>query len=154
MKIKRYLCAFAAMLVILCGCGADSSEPGRVETITIAQLKEKMDKQEDFALVFTMTWCGHCATFMDMLDGYLPDHNVVVYDLVVDNEADYDKALEELKPLFPDFTGTPDLYYVEQGNIKSRFWDEFEDEGLDEITFHKWVKKYNLLDKETTTSSL
>ncbi len=156
MKLKRYLFAVAAALLLLGGCSSDSGEPGRVERISSATVAEKKNNQEDFAIVLTQTGCGHCTTFHNMLDKYLPDHNVVVYEVMLDWENDKkgaQKTLNDLEAIFPDFNGTPDLYYIEKGEIKSRFWDEpeAESEGLSEDSFHQWVKKYQLLDREESS---
>lgn len=156
MRIKRYLCAFAAVLMLVSGCG-DKGTPGKLEMINTAALSEKINNKEDFALVITQTGCGHCTTFHNMLNEYLPDHNVIVYEVLLDWDNDKEgaqKALAELEAQFPDFTGTPDLYYMEKGEIKSRFWAEeaYQNEGLSEMSFHSWVKKYNLLDREESSS--
>lgn len=138
------MCAFAALLLLLTGCGnGKKHEPGRVETITTAQLVEKMDNQENLVVVFTQTGCGHCKTFMKMLEDYLPDHNLVLYDVVIDTESDYEGAMKQLTKRFPDFTGTPDINYVEKGELKSRFWSEKE--TLSEKTFDAWVETHDLL---------
>lgn len=148
MRISRYFCFFVSLLLLVSGCSSSSGEPGRLETIDTEQLIEKMNQQEDLVLVFTMSDCIHCQNFKEMLDGYLPDHNVVLYEVVVDMESNPEQALKELESRFPDFTGTPDLYILEQGKIKSRFWEEYEEVGLDETSFHSWVKKYGHLDRK------
>lgn len=147
MKLKKYMCAFVALLVVLSGCSGSgtTSEPGKVETITTAQVVEKMNNKEEFVVVFTQTTCDHCKIFMNMLDEYLPKHNITMYDMILDHEGNREQALKELGTLFPDFTGTPDIYYVKDGKIESRFWDEYQSEGLTETTFNAWVNKHELL---------
>ncbi len=147
MKLRRYLCVFVFIAFALCGCGGNennvknetTAEPGKVEKITTAQLVEKMNQKEDFALVFTQTTCGHCQVFLSLLDDYMKDHNVLLYDMVLDEEPDVDAALEQLKTVFPDFTATPDVYYVEKGVIKSRFLGEYESVGV--CNLPDWVYK-------------
>lgn len=150
MKLKRYICVFTFVLLALCGCGSGNSnettkEPGKVVEITTDQLLTKVNEKEDLAVVFTQTTCGHCETFLKMMDNYMRNHNVVLYNMVLDKEADVDKALKKLKEVFPEFTSTPDIYFVEKGEIKSRFWTEFKEQGLDAETFHDWVMKYGLM---------
>lgn len=150
MKIKTYICILAAMLLVVGGCGSKQKEKenkyaaGYIEGITTAQLVEKLDNKESFTIVFTQTECTHCKTFMKMLNEYLPDHNLILYDLILDKEEHREEALTKLEELFPEFTGTPDIYYVENGKIKSRFWNEGYG-GLEEATFNEWVEKHNLL---------
>ena len=150
MKLKRYLCVFMFAALALCGCGGEKSgettaAPGKVVDITADALLKKVNDKEDFALVFTQTTCGHCETFLKMMESYMKNHNVVLYIMVLDKESDVDKALKKLKEPFPEFTSTPDIYYVEKGVIKSRFWSEFQEKGLDAETFHEWVMKYGLM---------
>lgn len=151
MKIKRYLCVFLFVLLSLVGCGGSekdnetTKEPGKVVEITTNDLIKKMNDKEDFVLVFTQTTCGHCETFLSMMDKYMKDHNVVLYNMVLDKESDVDEALKKLKNVFPEFTATPDIYCVEKGEIKSRFWKEYQEQGLDDKTFHEWVMKYGLM---------
>lgn len=150
MKLRRYLCVFAFVLLALSGCGSKTSgetteTPGKVVEITTDELLKKVNDKEDFSLVFTQTTCGHCETFLEMMDTYMKNHNVVLYNMVLDKEADVDKALKKLKEAFPEFTATPDIYYVEKGEVKSRFWTEYQEKGLDEKTFHEWVMKYGLM---------
>lgn len=155
MKLKTYMCIFATLLVVVSGCGTgegngkqDSKkyEAGHVEAITTAQLVEKMQNKESFTMVFTQTTCSHCKTFLEMLNGYLPNHNLVIYDMILDKEANREQSLKECETLFPEFTGTPDIYYVENGEIRSRFWNEGFD-SLTKDTFNEWVEKYDLLGK-------
>lgn len=148
MRIQRYLVLWVSFLLLLSGCHSGSATPGRMESITTLQLEEKMKQQEDMVVVFTMSTCVHCQTFKEMLEDYLPDHNVVLYEVMFDQEANPEQALKELETMFPDFTGTPDLYILEKGKIKSRFWDEYQEVGLDETSFHSWIKKYDQLDRE------
>ena len=150
MKIRRYLCVFAFVLISLVGCGGEkdndtTKEPRQVVEINTDALVKKMNDKEDFAIVFTQTTCGHCETFLGLMDTYMKNHNVTLYNLVLDKEADVDEALKKLKTVFPEFTATPDIYCVEKGIIKSRFWTEYQDKGLDKDTFHEWVMKYGLM---------
>lgn len=150
MKIKTYFFIFATLLLVVSGCSSKKEEKqnkydaGHIEAITTAQLVEKMENKESFTIVFTQISCSHCKTFLKMLNEYLPDHNLVIYDLILDNEPNREEALQQCEELFPEFTGTPDIYYVESGKIKSRFWNEGYSE-LDESSFNKWVETYDLL---------
>lgn len=134
-------------MLLLTGC--QSGPAGRIENITALQLQEKMSNKETFAVVMTQTTCGHCKTFLKEMDKYLKSHNMVLYDLVLDKEPNYDQSLKELTTIFPKFTGTPDIYYIEDGAVQSRFYDELDaGEGLDAKTFHTWAENHNLLIEE------
>ena len=85
-----------------------------MENITVAKMQEMVDKKESFAIVFTQTTCSHCIEFKKMLDGYLLDHNVVLYDVVLDEApASQRKSdLNTIRKTFPGMNETPSLYYV------------------------------------------
>lgn len=142
MKLKRYLCFFAVCLFLLVGCGAK----GSVKEINTKELITKLDNKESFIISFSQTTCPHCITFKEMLDGYLKKQEVTVYDVVLDKEDDFDWAIGQLETKFPSFNGTPDVYIIENGQIKSRLWDELEaGEGFTEDNFHNWLTKYGIV---------
>ena len=108
MKEFIRLCGIAACtLLLLTGCSSKyerDDEPGRVENITVAKMQEMVDKKESFAIVFTQTTCSHCIEFKKMLDGYLLDHNVVLYDVVLD-EAPASQRKSDLNTIRKTFPG-------------------------------------------------
>lgn len=152
MKLKHLWCIFTVFLV-LSGCGNSKSENELttekqpivenkpiLESIPTSKVLENMKMEETFVLVFTQTTCTHCQTFKAMLQQYRPDQQLHVKEMILDQEADRNQALKDLEPVFPEFTGTPDLYYIEKGEIKSRFWNEYEE--ISEENFDEWIHKY------------
>lgn len=150
-KIIR-LCSIAACtLLLFTGCGSKyerDDNPGRVENITVSQMQKKIENKESFAIVFTQTTCSHCIDFKKMLDGYLLDHNVVLYDVVLD-EAPASQRKSDLKKIretFPEMNETPSLYYVKDGKMDNLL--ENGDDGLTEEKFDNWVQRYKLDEKK------
>ena len=135
MKEFIRLCGIAACtLLLLTGCSSKyerDDEPGRVENITVAKMQEMVDKKESFAIVFTQTTCSHCIEFKKMLDGYLLDHNVVLYDVVLDEAPASQRK---------------SLYYVKEGKLENLL--ENGDDGLTEEKFDSWVQRYKLDEKK------
>lgn len=147
MKLKKWICAIILGVTFLSGCQSTSKTPGKIEPITALQLVEKVENKETFTLIFTQSWCPHCKTFLAAMEDYLPTHNVVLYEVVLDEEPNVDQSYKECTTLFPGLeNGTPDLYYVENGEIKSRFWDdEAGKDGLSKDSFDAWAKTYDIL---------
>lgn len=143
MKFMKYIMAFSACFLLV-GCGSGKpSQPGKIEEISITTLREKMQNGEDFAVVITQLTCGPCGKFLEMLNEYLPDHNVVIYDVVMDNQgASRSVVADELEKIFPEFTGTPDLNYIKGGKLDNQFWADYD--ALDLKNFKDFVKKNNL----------
>ena len=152
MKKFIRLCGISACtLLLLTGCSSKyerDDEPGRVENITVAKMQEMVDKKESFAIVFTQTTCSHCIEFKKMLDGYLLDHNVVLYDVVLDEApASQRKSdLNTIRKTFPGMNETPSLFYVKEGKLENLL--ENGDDGLTEEKFDSWVQRYKLDEKK------
>lgn len=147
--MKRIMTIFCCMLVLLTsGCSSykRDTSAGKVEKITIEQMEQKIKNKETFTILFTQSWCGNCQTFLTMLEDYLPNHHVVVYDLVFDKDpiTDQKERLERVQKVFPSMTATPIVYYVEKGELKSELTSD--DDGLTQSRFDDWVQK-NEIDK-------
>lgn len=145
MKLKKFILMGCAILLLTAGCGKKVlDEPGIVSELSYSQLQEKMDNKETFVMVFTQTTCTHCVTFKKMLDEeYLPYYDVEMFDFVLDHQSgERSELTKNLEVSFPNFTGTPDVYYIENGVVKERFWD-VKDE-LSEEQFHDWMKNKDL----------
>lgn len=142
MKLKHLCCIFAACL-LLAGCGSTEKKAEYqpvLEGLSTSKVLENMKMEESFVLVFTQTTCSHCQTFKAMLNQHRSDLQIHVKEMVLDAESDRNQALKDLEPVFPEFTGTPDLYYIEKGEIKSRFWNEYDE--INEANFDEWIHKY------------
>lgn len=145
MKLKKVFLMGCAILLMATACGQKKlDEPGIVTDLSYATLEEKLANKETFVMVFSQTTCSHCITFKNMLnEEYLPYYDLEMFDFVLDHQSIERKELnEKLKVNFPNFTGTPDIYYIENGVVKERFWDSNEE--LNEEQFHEWMKDKNL----------
>ncbi|MEF2782040.1 thioredoxin [Erysipelotrichaceae bacterium HCN-30851] len=150
-KIGKLFAVLGMLLVFLTGCGSSyerDTSTGEVINIRVAEMQEMIDNKESFAIVFTQTTCGHCIEFKEMLNTYLLDHNVVLYDVVLD-EAPADERKSELNTIretFPGMNQTPSLYYVKDGEMENQL--ENGEEGLTEERFDDWVQRYKLDEKK------
>lgn len=147
MKFKKLIACCLALSFLLAGCGSGKDkEAGTIDTITLEALQEKINNKEDLTLVFTLKDCIHCKKFHTLLSEYLPTHNLTIYEVVLDEQTiSYEKVVESIKPTFPEYKGTPDVYYVEDGAVKERFWNSYP--ALDEKNFKAFVDKHDLLVK-------
>lgn len=131
---------------ILCGCTATyqrDTSAGNIRTITLTEMEEKLNKEETFALVFTQEYCMDCIHFKEMLDSYLLNHHVIVYDILLDKEAaSPSENVKRIRPHFPKFNSTPDLYYIENGKVKNRYMDSHKE--IKETEFDEWIQEYKL----------
>lgn len=150
-KIGKLCAVFCMLLIFLTGCGSSyerDTSAGEVVNITVAEMQEMIDKKESFAIVFTQTTCAHCIEFKEMLNTYLLDHNVVLYDVVLDEApADQRKSdLNTIRETFPGMNQTPSLYYVKDGELENQL--ENGEEGLTQKRFDDWVQRYKLDEKK------
>ncbi len=150
-KIGKLCAVLCMLLVFLTGCGSSyerDTSAGEVVNITVAEMQEMIDKKESFAIVFTQTTCAHCIEFKEMLNTYLLDHNVVLYDVVLDEApADQRKSdLNTIRETFPGMNQTPSLYYVKDGELENQL--ENGEEGLTQKRFDDWVQRYKLDEKK------
>lgn len=141
--MKKFLCiGLCALCFLITGCSAK-----RIKDTTVEQMKEKMDQKESFAIVFTQPNCGYCNKFKKMLDTYLPDHDVTLYEVSLNrdvmSEDEFNAMLEDIRVYFPEMNGTPDLYYVKDGKIEDHFDADAVDLG-EEKNFNDWVDKHQL----------
>lgn len=151
--MKKLLCiSFCVLSLLITGCA--KADLGKMVDISQEQLAEKMDNKDSFIVVFTQPTCGYCNEFKKMLEDYLPDHGVTLYDLSIDrkvlSEEELDELLEKIHVHFPDMSSTPDLYYVKDGEIVSNFDADKIDLNVEE-NFNAWIDQYELnTDKDYT----
>ena len=150
--MKKFACILmVAFTVMLSGCSSSyerDTNAGEVINITVNEMTEKINKKDTFAIVFTQTTCTHCINFKNMLSGYLLDHNVTLYDVVLDEapKEEQQKNLDTIRKTFPGLKDTPSLYYVTDGKMDTMF--EMGKDGITKDKFDNWVQEYRLDEKK------
>lgn len=139
-------------IMLLSGCSSSyqrDTQAGEVVTLSVTDMETKINNKEDFVVVFAQSWCTHCKAFNAMLQEYLPNHHVIVYEVVLDKDPDLsrEKAIEIVQSYFPDMTGTPSIYYLEEGEIKNKM-DTSGENGLSDENFDHWIVKYRIDEKK------
>lgn len=153
--MKRWMIMFCTFVMILTGCAnnseyARSSAKGELKESNLEEIYTKFDQKDDFVLLITFSFCGHCQDLKAVLVPYLENHKVVVYELVMDkltpNNADYEVAKDKLNTYLKDYEGTPSFYYIEDGKKKDEIigFSKPED-GKDAMTpYDDLFQKYQI----------
>ena len=149
--MKRWILAALSLSLILCGCASSSykrsTERGEIYKISLAAMLDKVQRKDTFAVMLTQTYCGYCQDFEEMLTAYLKDHDITMYNVILDEEeATPQENLELIRPVFPDFGSTPGIFYVEKGVEKSHL--KPKDGEIDDSLLDEWLQEYQLDRKE------
>lgn len=122
------------------------TNPGEVINITMAQMEEKMANNETFVVCFATTYCMYCKQLHVILDDYLKDHHVVIYQVILDLEnATEEENLTVIHKYFEEFYTTPGVFYVKKGINKSYL--NMYTLGIEEEIIDQWVRE-NQIDKK------
>lgn len=152
MKLKKgLLIAVFLFAVLLSGCGSsdyerDSSE-GEIKQITLSQMDTMITQGKSFAVMLTTTYCGYCQDFHMLLNEYLKDHHVIMYEVVLDLEnATESENLAIINRHIKDFSTTPGVFYIKDGKEKSHLLPDAQ--GIHEQLLDEWVVENQLDQKE------
>lgn len=146
-QMRKYIAIACCMLLLLSGCSSAyerDTQPGEVVTTGIDELEQMMADGEDFAVIFTQSWCTHCQALLTMLDDYLKDHHVIVYDVVIDADPEYTAAdaAKKVMAMFEDLENTPTAFYVVDGKPGNIL--ESGEDGMSEEMFDNWVQHHKI----------
>ena len=94
----------------------DNFKTNYVTSISIDELKEKIDNKESFILVFTQDTCSHCKAYLPTLTKIGKEYNLTFYDLSTTNLSDEDKNYVRS---IANYTGTPTTIFIENGEEKN-----------------------------------
>ena len=88
----------------------------------------------------------YCRRLHSILDDYLKDHHVSIYQVVLDLEnATEEENLEKIHKHFEEFYTTPGVFYVKKGKNKS-YLDTYT-LGIEEDVIDQWIRE-NQIDKK------
>ena len=150
MRIKKYLCVAILFAALLAGCKSSgyerSSEPGEIKEITLSQMDTMITQGKTFTVMLTTTYCGYCQEFHVLLNEYLKDHHLVIYEVVLDKEnATEQENLAIINRHISNFTTTPGVFYIEAGKEASHLVPDAQ--GIHEKLLDDLVVEHQL-DKE------
>lgn len=150
MKLKKMLLCLTLCFMI-CGCSSNdeylrSNKQGKVIDITLAEMKEKIEDGDTFAIAFVTTYCNYCLQFHTIFNEYIKNHEVILYQVILDNETTSEEEnLNLILEYFPEFYSTPGIFYVKDGK-KVNYLDVYHS-GISEEIIDEWVVEFKL-DKE------
>ncbi|MDD3049020.1 MAG: hypothetical protein PHQ89_03480 [Bacilli bacterium] len=149
MKIRKIILCF--IVLFICGCSANSdytrsNKSGKIINISLAQMKEKMENKDTFAIAFTTSYCNYCLQFHNIFDEYMKTHEVTLYQVVLDEETTNEmENIEIIHTYFPEFNTTPGIFYVEDGK-EENYLNTYAS-GISEEIIDEWVIKYKMDEK-------
>ena len=148
---KSFLLLIIALSIMVSGCGKfynRDTRPGEIIKISMEEMETMMKEKETFTLVVTRDYCKYCAEFYELMESYLKNHHVKIYDVNIDENfgAKSDENIEKIEDMFPDFVGTPGIFYIEDGKLVNQLDNESQD--LTKTLFDNWVQDYKM-DKKT-----
>ena len=121
------------------------SAKGSIASITLDELEQKLQNQETFSVCFVTTYCTACQSFHEILDTYLLNHHVNLYQVVLDEEeTSTDETATRVQTYFKEFHTTPGIFYVANGRNVSYYDTALY--GVNEELFDIWVQQ-NQIDK-------
>lgn len=75
-----------------------NKKEGEMINITYAEYLEMLDKKESFVAIVTQTTCGYCQHFKEnVLDSYINENGIKVYEINITLEEDPKAVFEALK---------------------------------------------------------
>lgn len=139
------------MSIMVSGCGKfynRDTRPGEIIKISMEEMETMMKEKETFTLVVTRDYCKYCAEFYELMESYLKNHHVKIYDVNIDENfgAKSDENIEKIEDMFPNFVGTPGIFYIEDGKLVNQLDNESQD--LTKTLFDNWVQDYKMDEKK------
>lgn len=150
MRMRKILWVGIILTALLTGCASSSYErdasPGEIKEITLSQMDTMVTQGKTFTVMLTTTYCGYCQEFHELLNEYLKNHHLVIYEVVLDKEnATEQENLAIINRHIKDFTTTPGVFYIENGTEESHLLPDAK--GIYEELLDQWVVE-NQLDKK------
>ena len=124
----------------------DVAETGQIISISMAEMKEKLEAKEDFLVSFVTINCPYCQEFHRILVDYIQEHIVTMYQVILD----YEELPEEenrriIKDYFREFNTVPGTFYVENGENASYL--DMYNLGVSTEVFDHWVQELGIEEK-------
>lgn len=146
MRLKKILLCIV-LCVFVTGCANNeykrSSKSGEVIDITLSQMETKLENGDTFAIAFVTTYCNYCMQFHSIFNEYIKNHEVTLYQVILDNEATSEEEnLAIILNYFPEFYSTPGIFYVEDG--KEKDYLDLYNLGISEEVIDNWVVEFKM----------
>lgn len=138
-------------LFFLVGCSSnktytrDTSE-GQIIEISLAEWETKMENKDTFMAVFSQLYCYGCNELHAMLDMYLTDHGIEIYEIILDYEegSSFDNQ-DRINKYLDDFSETPGVYFIQEGLKKDSLSSH---DAVQEESFDAFIQMHQLDQKK------
>lgn len=135
-----------SVLLVITSCGkSDNNETGSGNIIKVSyeEFQKMRDENKTGMVILTQSTCGYCKQyFEDVVNPYLEDNPLTVYELVIDEESNPQVVWDKIQAEWKDFGGTPTTIIVKDGTVTF-----FKSGVLDEDTFKDLINNNKLLQK-------
>lgn len=125
--------------------GTEKGKTGKRVRLTLDQALTKKNKDKQFVLLYVKDDCSYCAEFDTVLNEFLKDHPLTVYEVSL-TQAEEMYIPEDRETMLEYLTAgvgrTPALYYIESQdkvNLLDHTADNYSLDGL-----RQFVEKYDL----------
>lgn len=140
---KILICGFA-LLLLVSGCSKSyerDDSAGEVRYINYSDALKMKKENKTFLLMLTMPTCSHCRDMEEMLETYLTNHHVIVYNAAMIDDEGQEISTEEAQQIFSQFAGTPDINYIKKGIIEDHFSGYMSEDKFDEFVTDNQLDK-------------
>lgn len=119
------------------------ASPGQILTLTLDEMRQMIDEDQTFAVVFTKEDCPYCLEFKMILESYIQDHNVTIYEVNLSGESEIDNDNKMIvQTYFPEFNTVPGVFSVKDGEEESYL--NLYQLGISREVLDQWVCEYRL----------
>ena len=150
--MRKYISLILLSIVcIMTGCDSNSeyirdTSKGRIVEISLQEWEEKMENNDSFLVVFSQLYCNSCNEMHAMLDNYLPNHNITIYEIILDYETGTQIENQERINIYIDnFNQTPGVYYINNGKKEDQLLPQ---DTVQEEIFDEFIKKHQIDKKD------
>ena len=127
-------------LFISCGTnttGKRSTEPGIISIVSLDDAMDLANKNKESIILFTLETCKDCKIMKDVLNPYLENHELEIYEVNLTAEGTSDEEIqnnrEKINTVFEEFNSVPSMYYVKDGKVIDEVTYVTEESELEEF---------------------
>lgn len=142
-KVLLLICALVIFTFTGCNSYERNTDSGERIITLLDDVITMANNNETFVVLLGRPTCKDCVELDKVLNPYLENHAVKIYDVNLDNEGTSEEEIQrnrkKINSVFTNFNSTPSLYYVKDGKIVDELIEETSEEALD-----KWIVKNKL----------
>lgn len=145
-KITKVLLLISALVILsFTGCSSyeRNTDSGERMITLLEDVITMANNNETFIVLLGRSSYEDCIELDKVLNPYLENHGVKIYDVDLDNEGNSEEEIQrnrkKINSVFPNFNAIPSIYYIKDGEIVDEMIEETSEEALD-----NWIIKNKL----------